>query len=336
VPLATLRKEKPTVNTRHLYRSFYLLAALLCLSVAAPRAHAASLLFWDFENTSSAGSISTAVGTPGVSGITGFASQTGGGPAEYFGAGPGVVHLTRYFGTYHPYIEFTLTRPMLLTNVTFDHQHNHNFGFPTYPGYATQLQINTGSGYQDIGSPLALFGLFSVDPYDGTQSGYVTGSSIPLNVVVAPGTYRIRWDARNLAYGTDTNTEYFALNNVRLNGTLAPFAWSGFLQPINADGTSVFKAGSTVPAKFQLTGAWAGITDLVATLSFRKVSSGVPGDVNEATSTSAATTGSQFRYDASSGQYIFNWSTKGLEAGIYRLEVYVGTTVVGTVDVGLK
>ena len=31
-----------------------------------------------------------------------------------------------------------------------------------------------------------------------------------------------------------------------------------------------------------------------------------------------------------SGQYVFNWSTKGLEAGGYRLEVRVGSTVVGT------
>ena len=36
------------------------------------------------------------------------------------------------------------------------------------------------------------------------------------------------------------------------------------LQPINADGSSVFKAGSTVSVKFQLTGASAGITNATA------------------------------------------------------------------------
>ena len=32
------------------------------------------------------------------------------------------------------------------------------------------------------------------------------------------------------------------------------YAWSGVLQPVNADGSSVFKLGSTVPVTFQLTG----------------------------------------------------------------------------------
>ena len=80
------------------------------------------------------------------------------------------------------------------------------------------------------------------------------------------------------------------------------YAWSGFLQPIDADGTSVCKAGSTVPVKFQLTGASANITDAVATLSCTKISNGVAGPVNEAIANSAATTGNQFRYDAASRQ----------------------------------
>jgi len=77
---------------------------------------------------------------------------------------------------------------------------------------------------------------------------------------------------------------------------------------VNADGSSVFKAGSTVPVKFALTGACAG--SLVATLSATKVGSSVVGAVNEAVSTSVATSGNQFRYTG--GQYLFNWSTKGL------------------------
>jgi hypothetical protein len=35
--------------------------------------------------------------------------------------------------------------------------------------------------------------------------------------MLGPGTYRLRWVPRNLAYGSDTNTEYFALNNLILN-----------------------------------------------------------------------------------------------------------------------
>jgi hypothetical protein len=112
------------------------------------------------------------------------------------------------------------------------------------------------------------------------------------------------------------------------------YEWSGILQPINADGSSVFKAGSTVPVKFALTGASACITNAVATLSYAKVSSGVAGAVNEAVSTSAATEGNQFRY--TSGQYIFNWSTKGLSPGTYQLQINLGDGVARTITVGLR
>jgi hypothetical protein len=315
-----------------------LLAGLLWLSVPAPRAHADSLLFWDFENATNVGSppgtISTATGAPQTPGISGYASQTGGGPDERFDGGPGIVHLTRFFGTYHPYIEFTVTRPMALTDVTFDHIHNHNgtgfsdgpYPFPTYPYYYAQLQLDAGSGYVDVGSPLLLEG----------SNEYHCCASIPLNVIVNPGTtYRIRWDPRDLAFGTDTNTEYFALNNLSLNGPAA-YGWSGFLQPINADGSSIFKLGSTVPLKFALTGASAGITTLVATLYVAKVSDNVAGTEAEAVTSNPASAGSTFRYDATSGQYIYNWGTKGLSAGTYQLRIDLGDGTTNTVQVSLR
>ena len=43
-----------------------------------------------------------------------------------------------------------------------------------------------------------------------------------------------------------------------------------FEQPINADGSSVFKRGSTIPVKFRLQGASAGITNLAATFKSRR------------------------------------------------------------------
>ena len=114
------------------------------------------------------------------------------------------------------------------------------------------------------------------------------------------------------------------------------YTWSGTVQPIHADGTSVFKAGSTVPVKFALTGTSAGVTDLVATLKYAKISDGVLGPVNETSSSATATLGNQFRYDSTAGQYIYNWSTKGLESGTYRLFIDLGDGVQHTVDLGLK
>jgi hypothetical protein len=53
----------------------------------------------------------------------------------------------------------------------------------------------------------------------------------------------------------------------------------------------------------------------------------------EALSTAAATTGNLFRYDATSGQYIFNLGTKSLSAGQYELRIYLNN---GTPPSGLQ
>jgi HYR domain-containing protein len=117
---------------------------------------------------------------------------------------------------------------------------------------------------------------------------------------------------------------------------LVTAAWSNVLQPVNLDGSSVFKLGSTVPVKFQLTGASAGVRDLVARLYLTKVGSVADGTVLEAISTSNATTGNLFRYDATSGQYIFNLATKTLSTGAYQLRVDLGDGVPHTVDISLR
>jgi hypothetical protein len=43
-----------------------------------------------------------------------------------------------------------------------------------------------------------------------------------------------------------------------------------------------------------------------------------------------------FRYDPTSGQYVFNWNTKGLTAGLYGLRIELGDGVTRTVNLGLK
>jgi hypothetical protein len=114
------------------------------------------------------------------------------------------------------------------------------------------------------------------------------------------------------------------------------YSWSGVLQPINADGSSVFKAGSIVSVKFQLTGASAGIKNAVARLSYAKVSDSTPGPVNEAGAAGNATAGNLFQYDTVSGQYAFNWSTKGMTAGKYQLTIDLGDRVTRVIVVCLR
>jgi len=108
--------------------------------------------------------------------------------------------------------------------------------------------------------------------------------------------------ANHKVYGVTKSFSPFVL------ATRNPVSWSGVLQPVNANGTSVFRRGSTVPVKFALTGPSAGITTLAARLYWAKVSNDVVGTELEAVSTAAATAGNLFRY--SGGQYVFNLSTK--------------------------
>ena len=116
----------------------------------------------------------------------------------------------------------------------------------------------------------------------------------------------------------------------------ATYSWTNVLQPINVDGSSVFKLGSTVPVKFQLTGASATLTDLVARLYVAKVSNGVTGTEAEAVSTTGADTGNVFRYDTTSAQYIFNLGTKSLSQGTWQIRIDFGDGTTNAVLVSLR
>jgi hypothetical protein len=85
-------------------------------------------------------------------------------------------------------------------------------------------------------------------------------------------------------------------------------AFGGFSQPINADGLSRFKLGSTIPVKFQLTCNGSPISTAVAKLYVSRADTSPDAGFDEAISTSAATSGNLFRF--SDSQYIFNLSTK--------------------------
>lgn len=112
------------------------------------------------------------------------------------------------------------------------------------------------------------------------------------------------------------------------------YEWSGVLSPVNADGTSVFRFGSTVPVKFRLAGASAGIVDATARIYLSRLSGSVQGTELEAASTSQATTGNLFRY--TDGQYAFNLTTKTLEAGTWRLRIDLGDGVAHSVNISLR
>ncbi|RJS45076.1 PxKF domain-containing protein [Nocardioides cavernaquae] len=125
-----------------------------------------------------------------------------------------------------------------------------------------------------------------------------TPSAVPSGV----GTYSYEATATDNADNSVTESRVYT---VTYGG-----AFSGVLQPINPDGSSRFKLGSTIPVKFRLTCNGAPISDAVSSLTVKKYDGSADAGVDETISTSAATTGNLFRYDSAAGQYIFNLSTK--------------------------
>ena len=123
------------------------------------------------------------------------------------------------------------------------------------------------------------------------------------------------------------------------------YRWDGFLQPINdtahqiGTATSVFKAGSTVPVKFQLKRADGSIVQangLPAWLTPAKGAS-TTAAVDEAAYGDAATSGSTYRWDSSGSQYIYNWGTAKNQANFYwRIGVTLDDGQTYTVNIGLR
>ena len=104
------------------------------------------------------------------------------------------------------------------------------------------------------------------------------------------------------------------------------------LQPINADGTSVFKQGSTVPAKFRVcdaNGASIGTAGVASNFKLVKALAGtVESTVNE--DVVSTTPDTAFRWDPSAQQWIYNISTKSLNAKatyFYLITLNDGSTI---------
>ncbi|HXH27922.1 MAG TPA: MopE-related protein [Candidatus Polarisedimenticolia bacterium] len=90
--------------------------------------------------------------------------------------------------------------------------------------------------------------------------------------------------------------------------------FGGYLPPVRSDGSGVFRHGSTIPLKFRLTDCAGGvIDDALATVSVYFYASGVIGSqMEDPGSPGEANTGTLYRFDPDSGQYIYNLSTRPL------------------------
>jgi hypothetical protein len=89
------------------------------------------------------------------------------------------------------------------------------------------------------------------------------------------------------------------------------YIFSGYLPPVNPEGTSIFKYGRVVPLKFRLADcSGAAVTGAVATVRIFFYAAGVVGtEVEEVPSRAMSNTGNLYRYDALADQYIYNLNT---------------------------
>jgi hypothetical protein len=104
------------------------------------------------------------------------------------------------------------------------------------------------------------------------------------------------------------------------------------LQPINTDGSSVFKQGSTVPAKFRVcdaNGNSMGTAGVVTVFALFQIVNGTVADtVNETVDSTNNDT--SFRWDPTAQQWIFNISTKNLTKNrtyVYQINLNDGSTI---------
>lgn len=118
--------------------------------------------------------------------------------------------------------------------------------------------------------------------------------------------------------------------------TVPPTYSAAVGQPINTDGSSVFKANKgVVPVKFTLSAGGSPTCSLPpATITLTRTSGADPKPINESTYLLAADSGSNFRI--SDCQYIYNLNAKALPAGDYRVDITIGGSVVGSAAFELR
>ena len=175
------------------------------------------------------------------------------------------------------------------------------------------------------------------------SSGLASGGS---GGTVALDTSAVGAHTATIPAGVATDNVGHASAQVTCDYTVG-YNWNGFLQPINdtshfvGETTSIFKAGSTVPVKFQLTDYYGNVVQAATSPVWIAP---VPGNalvsaasVDETVYTATATAGGVFRWDSTSQQYIYNWNTAKSQGGYYwRIGVVLDDGSTHTVSIGLK
>ena len=170
---------------------------------------------------------------------------------------------------------------------------------------------------------------FAASAVDGNDGEVAVTCSPASGSVFAPGSTAVTCTAADAAGNTASG---------RVDVQVV-YLFSGFLPPIDPQGSSVFRAGRTVPTKFTLA-AQDGtvIANAHSTIQVFKITDAVLGTREEVTPDAAgqSNVGNVFRFDGSTGQYVYNLKTTGYGTGSYTLRAAVNDGTVHEVRFSIR
>lgn len=193
-------------------------AIAVSMVVIAPVANAGVIVDWNFENATANQSANIAASNSSAIVHDAYFNTVNNG-INVWGSGNNTNKLavTRWFNqtTNTPFLTFTLDQDVSNVWMSFNQFSNHNRNFPTSPSYHFALQLKVDNAWVDIKRDLV------------AQTANF-GQEIVFNIgpVLKAGANSIRWIGYDYKFGTDSNTEYFALDNVKLYTVPEPAAVS--------------------------------------------------------------------------------------------------------------
>jgi len=179
-----------------------------------------------------------------------------------------------------------------------------------------------------IGAPVNLSGIASAT--DICDPSPTVTNDAPANFIFPIGVTTV----------TFTATDHSGNSSQKKLTVQVVYAFSGYLVPILSNGTAVFKSGSTIPVKFQLTAAdGTFVSNAVANLQVFQVLNTPTGTVDMTVDTVASgssNTGTLFRFDPTSNQYIYNLNTQGFVSGTYLLRTTLNDGTTHDVQISIR
>lgn len=164
------------------------------------------------------------------------------------------------------------------------------------------------------------------------QLVYSLAGTVPAGVSVNGSTGVITWTPTARQAGqiytlTVRVTDGDGLTAEQTFSVAVAYEWSGFLPPVDNDGTSTFRKGRAIPVKFRLIEESRVVYWADARLFLARVENGVPGTEFPADPLLRPATSNTFVFDPLSWQYVLIVDTRNLSAGVYRLRVDTGDGV---------